>query len=347
LNAGKYPTPERQIAFFERLLERSTTMPGVVAAAVTDSVPPAGSMRTMIFAAIEVEGRPLPAEGTGGMVPWRSVTPGYFDALRIPVVQGRPFAESDRRSGEPAMILSESLAKRLFPNNDALGKRIRPGRGEQPWHTVVGIARDVRNAGLTTSTEPEYYAVRGLAARDAMRRSFLLVRTASASPVVSDLLRRAIAEIDPGLPVTVERMDRRVSELAARPRFTALLLLSFGALALALAAAGVGGVAGYLVTQRTRDIGVRMALGATPAAVRRDVLGEAARWVLGGALGGTLAAVATSRVAGSMMYGVAPYDPWAWAGAIAILTVTLFAAVLRPALRAARIDPVSALRAEG
>ena len=283
LNASKYPTPERQVAFFEELLQKTSSLPGVLAAAVTDSLPPAGNMRSMIFAAIDVEGRPRLNEGTGGMTGWRLVTPGYFDALRIPIVRGRAFTAEDRTAPVPAMILSESMERKLFGNETGLGKRVRPGRGEQPWHIVVGIAKDVRNAGLTAKPDPEYYVVRGMTARDATRRSFLVTRSQMGASATAALLKRAVAEIDGQLPVTISTLDQQVSELSARPRFTAVVLVSFGVLAMLLAATGLAGVAGYLVTERTRDIGIRIALGATPGVVQREVLWESARWVLAGA----------------------------------------------------------------
>jgi predicted permease len=346
LNTAKYPTPERQVAAFERLLESAAATPGTVATAVTDSLPPSGNMRSMIFARIEVAGRPLPKEGTGGMVGWRLVTPGYFDALRIPNVRGRAFAQADRMSAEPSMILNETLERKLFPNDSALGQRVRPGGADQPWHVIVGIAKDARNSGLSAHPDPEYYVVRGTAARDATRRSFLVVRTQTATPAAVAFLREAVAAVDPELPVTVDTMQQRVSQLSARPRFTAFLLISFGFLAMILAATGLAGVAGYLVTERARDIGVRMALGATAGAIRREVLGEAARWVAGGAMLGVVVAAAASRLLASLLYGITPSDPWAWAAALAILAAVLLLSVLRPALRAARIDPAVALRAE-
>jgi putative ABC transport system permease protein len=346
LNAARYPTPERQVAFFEQLLQRAAATPGTVVAAVTDSLPPSGNMRSMIYARIEVAGRPLPKEGTGGMVPWRLVTPGYFDALHIPIVRGRAFTDADRTSTQPAMILSETLERKLFPTESALGKQLRPGGREQPWHIVVGIAKDTRNAGLTVRPEPEYYVVRGITPRDATRRSFVIVRTQAAPRLAAAVLREAVASIDRELPVSVDTMQQRVSELSARPRFTAFLLVAFGVLAILLAATGLAGVAGYLVTERTRDIGIRIALGATPAVVRREVLIEAARWVAGGAALGLLLAMAFSRIVGTLLYGVTPNDPWAWSAALLILSAVSFAAALRPALRASRIDPMSALRTE-
>src|SRR5262249_50688192 len=154
-------------------------------------------------------GRPLPGEGTGGMVTWRSVTPGYFQALRIPVLRGRPFTDQDRYTGEPALILSERLERRLFPNESALGKRVRPGGGEQPWSIVVGVAKDIRNAGPAADSEPEYYAARRMLAADAQRRSFLVVRTQAASGAAAALLRAEIADLDPVLPVTIQTMAER------------------------------------------------------------------------------------------------------------------------------------------
>ena len=346
LNVAKYPTPERQVAFFEQLLQAASKTPGARAAAITDSLPPAGNMRSMIFSRIEVAGRPLPKQGTGGMVGWRLVTPGYFDALHVPIIRGRGFTEEDRLSPQPAMILSETLERKLFLNETALGHQLRPGGTGQPWHNVVGIAKDIRNAGLTANPDPEYYVLRGTAPRDATRRSFLVIRTEASTPVAAAFLREAVGSIDPQLPVSIDTLEQRVSALSARPRFTAFLLVSFGLLAVLLAATGLAGVAGYLVTERTRDIGVRMAMGATPSMVRREVLAETARWIFGGAVLGILLAIGFSKAVGAFLYGVTARDPWAWTAAFVTLSLVLLAAALRPAGRASRIDPMSALRTE-
>ena len=346
LNNARYPKPDQQVAFFERVLQDASNTPGTVAAALSDSLPPSGQMRSMVYAAIEVEGRPLPRQGTGGMIPWRSVTPGYFEALRIPIVRGRGFTKEDRASAARVMIVSESLARKLFPNEDALGKRLRPGLGDQVWHTVVGIARDVRNGGITTPADPEFYMLRRTSERDAMRRSFLVFRTQMPSASAAAYIRERIGVIDRELPVTIATMNERVSQLSARPRFTAFLLVAFGALAMLLAAVGLAGVAGYLVTERTRDIGVRMAVGATPANVRSEVLSEAARWVLAGTALGAFMSAGTARLISSFLFGVIPADPWAWSATMFVLAIVSGLAVLRPANRAARIDPMVALRSE-
>ena len=346
LSTGKYRSPERQIAFFEQLLERVKRMPGIQNAALSDSLPPHGAARSMIFSRIEVEGRPLPREGTGGMVTWRSVTPGYFQALHIPILRGRPFADEDRYSGEPAMILSERLERRLFPNESALGKRLKPGGGEQPWRIVVGIARDIRNAGPSADSEPEYYVARRVLASDAHRHSFLIVRTQAAPAAATALLRTEIAALDPELPVTVQTMAERAGELATRPRFTTWLLLSFAGIALVLACTGLAGISSFLVTQRTPDIGVRMALGATPAKIRGLLLREAGAWVAAGAIVGLVLSWGCARLLGSFLHGVTAWDPLTWAISLLVLSGTLAGSVLGPAVRAARIDPVRALRTE-
>jgi predicted permease len=345
LSPGKYRSPERQIAFFEQLLERVQRIPGIQTAALSDSLPPYGAARSMIFSRIEVEGRPLPGQGTGGMVTWRSVTPGYFETLRIPILRGRPFTDQDRHIGEPALILSEQLERRLFPSESALGKRLKPGT-EGPWHIVVGIARDIRNAGPTTHSEPEYYVARRPLTHDAQRRSFLIVRTQAAPTAVTALLRAEIADLDSQLPVTIQTMSERVGEMAARPRFTAWLLIAFAGLALVLASTGLAGIATFLVAQRTRDFGVRIALGATPDRIRSAVLREAGAWVAAGTILGLALSWAFVRFLGSFLHGVTAWDPLTWTVSLLVLSGTLVVSVLPPAGRAARIDPMIALRSE-
>jgi putative ABC transport system permease protein len=347
LNQAKYRAPEQQIAFFDQLLERASRAPGVQAVALSDSLPPLGAVRTTIYSRTDVQGRPSAGGGTGGMVTWRSVTPGYLEALRIPIVQGRRFTPEDRNAPEPAMILSEKLARRMFPTGDALGQRLRPGGEGQPWHIVVGVSRDTRNVGPAAESEPEYYVVRRPVARDAVRRSFLVVRASGASAgTITAWLRAEIANLDPALPMTFQTLEDRAGELSARPRFTAWLLAAFAGLALALASMGLAGVASYLVTQRTRDIGVRMALGATPGDIRSGVLGEAGRWIAVGAALGAGMAWATAQYLTSFLHGVHATDPLTWAVVLLILSASLVMAVLYPARRAARVDPMRALRSE-
>jgi predicted permease len=343
LGPARYAEPAQRQAFYDRVEERLRRLPGVELMAVSDTVPPAGMMRSMLFAAIEVDGRAPFAEGTGGMVAWRSVTPEYFAALRIPIVRGRGFTEEDRGAAEPVMILSDSLARRMFPNEDALGQRLRPGRSG-PWRTVVGIAADVKNAGLDRAGDPEYYLIRRRTPEDATARTTLVLRSGMSVETMTQWVRREIGEVDATLPVTVERLDARVGRLAARPRFNAMLLGLFAATGLALAAIGLYGVVAFLVVQRTGEIGVRMALGATPDAIRDMVVGGAARWALAGSAVGLAGAWASAHAGRALLFEVAPNDAWALlTPALLLALVTVIAAGV-PARRAARLDPAVTLR---
>ena len=275
----------------------------------------------------------------------REVTPGYFQTFGIPILRGRTFAEADR-AAQPIVILSESAARSLFPGQDPIGHTVQlPPANE--WAEVVGVAREIRNSGPTQESEPELYALwrlDGTAGSD--RTAFFAIRTQARTADAVAFLRQAVADLDPELPVTVEPLKEEVARLTEGPRFVAWLLSAFAGLALLLAAAGLYGVASYLVTQRTRDLGVRIALGAAPGDVARQVIGEAGRWIAAGAAGGALLAWGVTRAIGSQLFGVAAADPIAWAAAFAVLGVTLLAAVMRPAARAGRVDPIAALREE-
>ncbi len=333
-NAATYTTPEHRTAFFEQVLERARQAPGTIAAALTDSLPPESGTSAMLFSNINVDGRPLPAEGTGGTVPWRSVTPGYFTALEIPIVRGRDLNDADVE-GEPAIILSESLVRRLFPNEDPLGRRVAPGRSGEQWYTVVGVAKDVRARGPAEEVEPTYFLARRDGTAPWRRSTFLVLRTSADLGVTSDFLRQAIAGVDPLLPVEIETMEQRMAGLAQRPRFVAWLLASFAAVALLLAASGLYGVASYLVTQRTRDIGVRIALGATPGQIARHTIREAMIWVAGGMLFGQAVSYAGVSLLESQLFGADQADPLSWGASLLLLSAAVLLSVLRPALRAA------------
>jgi predicted permease len=341
LSATRYPTPEHRSAFYEELLVRARATPGAVSAALSSAPPPLGA--TLVDLSIDVEGRPLPPGTRHPAIRIREVTPGYFQTFRIPLIKGLTFAESDR-DGEPAVVLTESAERILFAGQEAIGRRIRfVPKG--PWHTVLGVAADVRNGqDVTDEPAPETYVV---ARRNAWRAEGHLALRTIASPADADaFLRQIVTNLDPKLPVIIETTDQQVASLTGRPRFVAWLLSAFAGLALALAAAGLYSVASYLVTQRRRDIGVRMALGASPREVARHVVGEAGRWMGAGALLGSLLGWAGTRALQSQLYEVQALDPWSWAAALLALTLVLFAAILPPAYHAAHVDPSTALRAE-
>jgi putative ABC transport system permease protein len=335
--------PERQLAFFEELESRLARLPGVSSLAVTDSVPPVGPARSMIFSAIEIEGRPRFGQGTGGMVTWRTVTPGYFGVLDIPIRRGRSFQDGDRAPDEHAVILNEALAARLYPREDALGKRIRPGLSG-PWLTIIGVSANVRNNGLSGQDGPEYYVVRRHSVESAFRESSVLIRTQFTPKAMSDWVRREVATLDPTLPVALETMDQRVAKLAERPRFNATLLGLFAAIGALLAAVGLYGVISFLVAQRTQEIGIRMALGATRAEIARLVLHHAAPWTLVGVLAGIVGSLFATRVLRTLLFGVPEKDPITLVTVSGILLGVAGLASWLPSRRAAQVDPMVALR---
>jgi hypothetical protein len=341
LGPTRYATAPLRSAFFENLLARAQAMPGAISAALSSAPPPLGSSRASL--AVEVEGRPAAPGTSDPPIRIREITPRYFETFRIPLISGRRFVEADR-SGEPAVILTESAARILFAGVVAEGHRIRL-EAAGPWYSVVGVARDLRNGqDLTDDPAPEIYVV---ARRDAWRaRNYVAVRTTAPATDAVAFLRRTATDLDPTLPVTIESVDQQVARLTARLRFVAWLLTAFAVLALVLAAAGLYSVASYLVTQRRRDIGVCLALGAAPRDVAQDVVVEAGHWIAAGALLGGVLGGLSRQVLQSQLYEVAALDLWSWASALLALSVVLFIAVLRPAYRAAHIDPVLALRAD-
>jgi predicted permease len=342
LSTTRYPTTERTAAFFDELLARARAMPGAVSAALSNAPVPRGASR--VSWNIGVDGRPVDPDAHHQEIRIRDVTSQYFDTVHIPLVRGRTFRQADR-DGEPAAMVSASAARVLFPGERALGRRIRP-EPNGPWYTGVGVSAEIRNGlRVTDAPEPEIYV---LARRGAFgsRIGRLALRTTASPADAEAILRQIAADLDPQLPVTIDTVDHQVAQLTARPRFITWLLTAFATLALLLATAGLYSVASYLVTQRRRDIGVRMALGATPRQVSRQVVGEAGRWIVAGALLGCALGWIGTRALQSQLYDVPALDPWSWIGALLALALVLVVAVLRPARDAAHVDPVTALRAE-
>ncbi len=341
LGVHDYPQPEARAAFFDEVERRAAQIPGVESAAVSDSIPPSGQTRTMIFTLVDVQGRPHVRAGTGGMVVWRSVSPRFFETLGVPIVRGRAFDDTDRQPGAASVIIGERLARLLFPHQDPLRQHLRFGNAGD-WRTVVGIAGPVKNAGLAGSDDPEYYFPRP--ASDPGRRAFLTVRSRTPMHALTEQVRAQIAALDPGLPIRVEPMEERVSELAARPRFNAVLLTSFAVAGVVLAAIGLYGLMSFLIAQRTREIGVRMALGATRGEIAGMVLSQAGRWTAAGCLLGIAASLPLSRLLNALLFDAPRQDAGALIAAIIVLLVVALAAAWIPSRRAASVDPMHALR---
>ncbi len=329
--------------FFLELERRLRQIPGAEVS-LSDSVPPQKGMLLMIFSRMQKEGTPVDLRsGTGGMVSTRLVSPNYFTALSLPLIKGRPFTDADRGLREGLVIVDETLARRLYPGEDPIGKRIRPGDGEE-WLTIRAVARNVRNAGLFNASDPEYYVLLRDQADWQRRGMFFMVRSPRDSRAIAPLIRAEIKRLDPKLPVEIEALDTRVRQLAARPRFNAMLLALFATMALALAAIGLSGVVGYLVTQRTQELGVRMALGATPANIRALVINQSMRWIVSGAIVGFAVGLIATRSLRTLLFQVEPNDPLVLGGVTAVLVAIGILAAWLPARRAARLDPMSALR---
>jgi len=346
LGRASYPETAQRLAFFEEMEQRLRRIPGVADVAVAESLPPSGnSMGSMLYAAIDVAGRPQFTDGTGGMVVWRLVTPRYFAVLGIPILQGRTFQEVDRDLNCNVVIISDALARRMFPGENPIGKQIRPGRRGE-WLAVVGVAGNVKNSGLIERENPEYYVPRKHSPENVAANATAIIRTDMRPEAMAKWVRGEIAALDPTLPVTIETMDQRVGKMAERPRFNALLLGIFAGLGVLLAAIGLYGVISFLVAQRAQEIGVRMALGATPGAIARMVLGQAALWTAAGTVLGAIGSLFAVRLLERMLFHVSAKDPWTFAGAVVMLLAVALAAAWIPSRRAARVDPMQVLRQE-
>ncbi|MDQ1389958.1 MAG: putative transport system permease protein [Acidobacteriaceae bacterium] len=357
LGQQKYPDAARQRAFFEVLEQRIQQLPGVSAAALSDSLPPEEPARTMPFMALEAEGHPplSPGEGIGGVVGWRAVTPEYFSVLGIRLLRGRTFAEQDRLPDANALVLNESLRKRMFPGEEPIGKIVRLRADDQHLgvaFTVIGITGDTQNQGLGARVGPEYYVVRKHRDDDIVFRYpnsqhiTVVTRTAMDAQTWGTELRNSIAALDPTLPVEVSTLGQSVARLAERPRYITALLLQFAIAGLLLTAVGIYGVVSLLVTQRTQEIGIRVALGAAPGSVTRLMVLSTSTWIGVGAVGGIVGALIAARWMGSLLFGIAPNDAKTLAEAtLVLLSVALLGAWI-PARRATKVDPVVALRYE-
>lgn len=351
LNQHLYSTSEQQRHFFEQVEARLRQLPGIEQLAVADSVPP-GMSRFTLYASIKVEGQPPFAEGTGGQVAWRVITPGYFAALGIPLVKGRDFRDQDRNPAENSIVISHSLAQLLFAGEDPIGKKIEVNAAP-PWLTVIGVSGDVKNNGLMSGEIPEYYLARryapdfGLPDRfppGSLRGASMIVRTALPAKTVANWIQNEIHALDRTVPIEIATMDQRLSGEERRPRFDAVLLSLFAGIGLLLAGIGIHGVISFLVAQRTREIGVRMALGATPGRIIRLMLANAMRWTLAGAAVGLLGSLLATRFLHSLLFNTPAFDPWTFSIATFLLLLIGLAAAWIPSRRAALVDPSVALR---
>jgi putative ABC transport system permease protein len=354
LDGAHYPTGHAYMNFYLRAEVALRRVPGVTAVGVSDSLPPAADRwhNEMRYADISISGRPHTQSGAGGTVVVRSVTPDYFRVLHIPIVKGRSFREDERSSNDNSLILSKLLAARLFPGQDPIGQHMQRATFnpyftlDGPRYTIVGVAGDVKNEGLTGESDPEFYTLRSNQADAWNGHCEMLLETALPISVVAAWVRAQIALIDPIAPVEVESMSHAVDALADRPRFETALLGFFAFMGLTMALVGLYGVIAFIATQRTQEIGVRMALGATRANILQLIAGEGIRLiVLGGALG-LIAALGAAQLLKSLLFQVGSRDPISFVAVALLLGIVALLATLIPAHSAMKTDPMAALRCE-
>jgi predicted permease len=299
----------------------------------------------MFRGALRVPGRPQSGDGNRTITPIGVVSEDYFRAMGIPLREGRNFDERDNPGSPSVVILSASLARALFPNENALGKQVwMPGSGKDT-PTVIGIVGDVKHQGLDQDVSPQAYVpYRQSAVTNAMT---IVVRTTGNPMTLASAVRNQLLAVDRDLPVAeMQTMEQRLANSVSSRRFNLVLLGLFSLLALTLAAVGVYGVVAYVAAQRTREIGVRMALGARRRDVLELILRQEMKFAGVGVLVGLAGAFAATRLLGSLLFGVSPNDPVTFVAAPLLLVTVALLACLVPALRAARIDPWAALRSE-
>lgn len=342
----RYRSPNDVIRFQRELIDRLDALPGVRSATVATSVPAAGFSRI----SFSVEGSDLPKTPIGGNV---LVFPGYFETLRIPMRSGRTFTPGDIQSSMPVVVVNEMLAKQFFPGKDPVGLRVKWGTptSRTPWATIVGVAATVKGSGLDAPDEPMLYFPAAQMDTSIVDRSMrgvaVIVRVDGDPGAAFNAVRRVVKDADPELPIiglaTLESVATR--SVAAR-RFNTSLLGAFAGLALVLAAIGIYGLMAYSVLQRTREIGIRLAIGATPGDVLSLVVRQAVSFAGVGVAIGLIGAFGLTRLMESLLFNVSPLDPVALAGSAVLLLAIAGLASYLPARRAARIDPQSAIRAE-
>jgi predicted permease len=351
LPVARYPGRPEIATFYGSLLERVGGLPGVTVAGAGSGLPLAVSSGDWSF---DIEGRPRVNGRRPGVADWYVVTPGFFEALGIPLLQGRLPSASDTENAQPVVIINASTARALFPNDDPIGKRIQMSQSSgrpQPWRTIAGVVADVRQRGLDTPPRTEiYFPYRQfehfMAGAHARAMSLVVKGKVSPESLIAPV-RAQLRRLDPEVPAAgVRTMDAVVAASVTDRRLNTLLIGAFGVLALALAAVGLYGVLAYGVSQRTREIGVRMAMGATRSAVLLMIIGQGVRMIGIGLVIGTLAALWATNLLARMLFDVPPRDVAVFVMSAAVLLAAGTLAAYLPALRATRVDPVIALRSE-
>jgi putative ABC transport system permease protein len=343
----KYPEKDQQAAFYSRLIEKVSALPGVQAMGAASSVPFSNAHWEGAFGrGFRIEGRADSQAGAG--TSYYSVSPNYFRAMGIPLLRGRHFTELETKGALRVAIINSTMAKRYFPNEDPIGKRIQLtglfNNDHEVYREIVGIVGDVKPYDLGQETPPQTYEPY---AQEPLPFMTLVARTAGDPTGLNEAIRREVLQLDKEQPIfRGETLDSLIATSTGGQRFSMMLFGVFAAAAIALASVGLYGVMSYTVTQRMREVGIRMALGAQ----RRDVLGLILRQGLGLTLSGIaiglIAAWAATRLLVNLLYGVSATDPSTFAGVSLLLIGVALLACYIPARRATKVDPMVALRAD-
>ncbi len=342
LTRMKYPEPQQTAAFFQELISRIEALPGVEAAGTVTELPLSGQDNDTFFT---IEGKPPVAFGSlENDANIRIISPDYFRAIGIPLLKGRSFTERDSEKAPNTIIVSDSFARRFLPNEDPIGKRLTIDFGK-PWTgEIAGVVGSIRHSSLAQEPFGEMYVNH---AQTPAPMTNLVVRAAGDPTKLTAAIRNEVQSLDKDLPIyNVKTMEQRISESAAQPRFRTLLLGLFACVALLLASVGIYGVISYSVTQRTHEIGIRLALGAQARDVLRLVVRQGMVLALIGIVIGLIGAFAVTRVMASLLYGVSATDPVTFVGVSVLLAGVALVACLVPARRATKVDPMIALRHE-
>ncbi|MDE3135313.1 MAG: ABC transporter permease [Acidobacteriota bacterium] len=344
----QFKTPAQFVSYSDQVLERIRRSPGVESASASISLPLGNFRGETEF---RLPGRPANPDAQGFMAGWNHVTPGYFQTLGISVIAGRDFNENDRTGSEPVVIVNQALARRYFGNQSPIGKQISTHHDKDHpiWSEIVGEVANVRDVSPSQKPAPFIYEpyAQNQAGGDVIPQIMLLVRTRTEPMALGRTIEDRIWSVDKDQPVTnLKAMTELVATSYGEPRSQSLLLSLFGGLGLVLALVGIYGVISYSVGQRTREIGVRMALGAQTKDVLSLVLAQGTKLVLAGVGIGLAASFAATRLMRGLLYGITATDPLTFAGVSALLILAGLAACYIPARRATRVDPMSALRNE-
>jgi len=345
LPQADYPRPEKIIAFFDQLMPRLRAIPGVESATIVWPLPLSGSNNISSF---DIEEHPAP-EGQQPDSPMRIVGSDYFKTMGIPIREGRGFEETDQFKSQPVVIVNEQFVQKFFPGQSVVGKHIKPswsiGDEKALMRTIVGVVGNVKHRTLNMEFTPEVYLSISQIPMDSVT---IVARTNVSNPAaITSAVRSALAAIDRNIPlVRVRVFDEYLARALARPRFNALLLSIFAGTALLLTAIGIYGVMAYSVSQRTSEIGIRIALGAGKSSIFRLVVGQAMTIVAISLAVGLVGALAATRLLNSLLFGIGASDPFTFMAIVLLVSAVAFVAAWLPARRATRVDPIVALRAE-